>query len=104
MPDAHPTCAPVVAGRTTTRADAQQRPQGEFMMSGNLTPLQGSASGPVDSAAEMPDFSQREEVKTMIEKLRDRVSFWKRIDELSIDSAWENAQSYALPQHHLYIK
>lgn len=108
MPDQQVLSAPQSAERTTTPVDVQQRPHGEFIMSGNLTRLDGSGSDraaePVDSAAVMPDFTQREEVYLMLEKLRRSVSFWKRIQELSVDSARENAQSYVLPQHHLFIK
>lgn len=108
MPYLQVLSAPMSTGRTTTQVDAQQRSQGEFIMSGNLTrldsPVYEPETVPVDSAAVMPDFMQREEVYLMIEKLRRSVSFWKRIQELSADDAWENAQAYSLPQHHLYIK
>ncbi len=104
MPDLQVLSLPVSNERTSAPVDAQPRSQGEFIMSGNLTRLDGPASEQVDSAAVMPDFIQREEVHTMIQKLRDSVSFWKRIQETRVDSAWDNAQSYALPQHHLYIK
>lgn len=108
MPDQQVLSAPVSTERTTTQVEAQPRSQGEFIMSGNLTRLDRPVcvldTAPVDSAAVMPDFTQREEVHLMIKKLRQSVSFWKRIQELSADNAWENAQSYSLPQHHLYIK
>ena len=107
MPDQQVLSAPQ-SERTTTQVDVQQRPHGELIMSGNLTRLDGSgsdlAADPVDSASVMPDFTQREEVYLMLGKLRRSVSFWKRIQELSVDSARENAQSYVLPQHHLFIK
>jgi hypothetical protein len=108
MPDLQVHSTPLSSDRTTTNVAAQPRSQGEFIMSGNLTRLD-SAPGElpvesVDSAAVMPDFTQREEVNSMIKKLRESVSFWKRIQEASVDNAWDNAQSYALPQHHLYIK
>ena len=104
MPDSQVLSAPISTERTTTQVDVQPRSQGEFIMSGNLTRLDATVSEPVDSAAVMPDFTQREEVYLMIKKLRQSISFWKRIQESSVDSAWENAQSYALPQHHLFIK
>lgn len=108
MPVSQVLSVPVSSERTATKVDAQPRSQGEFIMSGNLTRL-GVKAGesspePVDPAAVMPDFMQRREVYLMIKKLRESVSFWKRIQEMSVDSAWDNAQSYALPQHHLYIK
>lgn len=53
---------PLSDGRTTAQVDDQQRPQGEFIMSGDLTRL-GRSSDPVrepaNSAAVMPDFSNR---------------------------------------------
>lgn len=108
MPDLQVLSVPVSTERTTTQVDVQPRSQGEFIMSGTLTrldtPVGELPAEPVDSAAVMPDFTQREEVHTMIKKLRESVSFWKRIQESSVDNAWENAQSYALPQHHLFIK
>ncbi|NJC24189.1 hypothetical protein BJ994_003265 [Arthrobacter pigmenti] len=104
MPASQVLSAPISTERTTTQVDAQPRSRGEFIMSGNLTRLDGTVTEPVDPAAVMPDFMQREEVHTMIKKLRDSVSFWKRIQESRVDSAWDNAQSYALPQHHLFIK
>ena len=103
-----PVSAPTSNERTTAQVDAQRRSQGEFIMSGNLTRLDNSVrefdTEPVDPSAVMPDFTQREEVYLMLKKLRESVSFWKRIQESSVDNAWENAQSYALPQHHLFIK
>ncbi|GAB3552633.1 hypothetical protein GCM10027404_23530 [Arthrobacter tumbae] len=103
-----PVSAPTSIERTTAQVDAQRRSQGEFIMSGNLTRLDNSVGQPdmepIDPSAVMPDFTQREEVYLMIRKLRESVSFWKRIQESSVDNAWENAQSYALPQHHLFIK
>lgn len=108
MPDSQVLSAPVSTERTTIQVDAQPRSQGEFIMSGNFTRLDSTVGeptvDPVDPAAVMPDFTQREEVYLMIKKLRESVSFWKRIQESSVESAWDNAQSYALPQHHLYIK
>lgn len=108
MPDQQVLSAPVSDERTVAPVIVQQRSQGEFIMSGNLTRLDGltgdSADEPVDPSAVMPDFTQREEVYLMIKKLRESVSFWKRIQSSSVESAWDNAQSYALPQHHLYIK
>lgn len=108
MPDIQVHSAPISTERTTTQVAAQPRSQGEFIMSGNLTRLDSTVGQlpieAVDSAAVMPDFTQREEVNAVIKKLRESVSFWKRIQETSVDSAWDNAQSYALPQHHLYIK
>ncbi|KRF09016.1 hypothetical protein ASH00_04925 [Arthrobacter sp. Soil782] len=103
-----PVSAPVSTERTTTQVDVQQRSHGEFIMSGNLTrldnPVREPDTQPVDLSAVMPDFTQREEVYVMIKKLRESVFFWKRIQESSVDNAWENAQSFALPQHHLFIK
>lgn len=108
MPDSQVLSAPISSERTTAQVDAQPRSQGEFIMSGNLTrldsPVEESSAELVDSAAVMPNFTQREEVYLMIKKLRESVSFWKRIQESSVENAWENAQSYALPQHHLFIK
>ncbi|WP_309123993.1 hypothetical protein [Arthrobacter sp.] len=108
MPASQVLSVPISTERTATKVDEQPRSQGEFIMSGNLTRLDGRAGDPspeaIDSAAVMPDFMQRKEVYLMIKKLRESVSFWKRIQELSVDSAWDNAQSYALPQHHLFIK
>jgi hypothetical protein len=108
MPDLQVLSVPVSVQRTATQVDAQPRLQGEFIMSGSLTRLDSRAGEtspePVDPAAVMPDFMQREEVYLMIKKLRQSVSFWKRIQDMSVDSAWDNAQSFALPQHHLFIK
>ena len=102
-----PVSAPVSTERTTAQVDAQQRSHGEFIMSGSLTrldPVREPDTQPVDLSAVIADFTQREEVYFMIKKLRESVSFWKRIQESSVDNAWENAQSFALPQHHLFIK
>lgn len=108
MPDVQVLSVPVSVERTVAPATVQQRSYGEFIMSGNLTRLDGStgecAGEPADPSAVMPDFTQREEVNLMIKKLRQSVSFWKRIQRSSVESSWDNAQSYALPQHHLYIK
>lgn len=104
MPDLQVLSAPVSVERTTTPVDVQQRPKGEFIMSGSLTRLDSTVPEPVDSSAVMPNFTEREEVHTMIKKLRESVSFWRRIQQISVVSSAENVHSHALPQHRLYIK
>lgn len=75
---------------------------GEFIMSGNMTDFCDAAES--DPAAIMPNYLEREEVHAMMKKLRDSVSFWKRIQASGIDRAWDNPDVQALPQHTMYIK
>ncbi len=85
--------------------DGNSRGRGEFIMSGSFTNLDGvTNTEAVDPADVMPNFMEREEVQTMMTKLRDSVSLWKRIHNARVESAWDNPQLNVLPQHTMYIK
>lgn len=46
----------------------------------------------------------REEVHTIIRRLRAGVSLWRRLQAQTVLNALEQPQAHLLPQHHLYIK
>lgn len=54
--------------------------------------------------AEEHSASPSEEVITVGEKIRDSVSFWKRIRSQGLADASDAAGRHTVPQHILYIK
>lgn len=74
-------------------------------MAGSLTPARTSPVLPESGEiAPMPGFHHRKEVRLTIRKLRNSLPLWERIRIQRVDSAWDGAQRFVLPQHGMYIK
>ncbi|WP_155849929.1 hypothetical protein [Arthrobacter sp. H41] len=79
--------------------------QSEFLMAGSLTPDRNSPVLPEsEEDTPMPGFHRRKKVRRMIRKLRNSLPLWERIRIQRVDSAWDGAQRFVLPQHSMYIK
>ncbi|WP_155849480.1 hypothetical protein [Arthrobacter sp. H20] len=74
-------------------------------MAGSLTPTGDPEPGTFSSPETvMPNYADREEVQTVLTKLRESVSLWKRIPNAPPGAARDSVAHLVLPQHTMFIK
>lgn len=109
-----PSPALSVAGDLDRSSDSRPPPsapprvQGEFIMSGSLTPpFDGAGAAPEMPglpAGPMPGFHRRKEVQFMLRRWQNRFSLWARIVSSPSRGPWDHSGQFAQLNHTLYIR
>lgn len=95
-----PTTKPPPSGRGSA--------QGEFIISGSLTPsLQDTGTvqdDPATPATAMPGFHRRKKVQRMLKRWGHGMSFWGRILSSPSRGPWDDCHRFRDPHHTMFIK